>query len=61
MGLFYQAFLQKNNLFPPPELAREMTEEEEKAGMDLERIAKLQAMMGGLDRHTRYKALEAAE
>lgn len=52
MGLFYQAFLQKNNLFPPPELAREMTEEEEKAGMDLERIAKLQAMMGGLDRHT---------
>lgn len=38
-----------------------MTEEEEKAGMDLERIAKLQAMMGGLDRHTRHKALEAAE
>ena len=49
------------DLFPPPELAREMTEEEEKAGMDLERIAKLQAMMGGLDRHTRHKALEAAE
>ena len=53
--------MQKNNLFPPPELAREMTEEEEKEGMDLERIAKLQAMMGGLDRHTRHKALEAAE
>ena len=35
--------------------------EEEKEGMDLERIAKLQAMMGGLDRHTRHKALEAAE
>lgn len=61
MGLFYQAFLQKNNLFPPPELAREMTEEEEKAGMDLDRIEKLQAMMGGMDRHTRHKALEAAK
>ena len=29
MGLFYSAFLQKNCLFPPPELARENTEEEE--------------------------------
>ena len=38
-----------------------MTEEEEKEGTNLERIAKLQAMMRGLDRHTRRKALEAAE
>lgn len=61
MELFYEAFLQKNHLFPPPELAREPTEEEELAGMDLTRAAKLQSIMGGLDHHTRHKALEAAE
>ena len=59
MGLFYEAFLHKNHLFPPPELAREMTEEEEKAGMDLVRAAKLQAVMEGLDHHTRHKAIES--
>ena len=59
MGLFYSAFLQKNRLFPPPELARENTEEEEAENMDLERIAKIQAMMGGIEQHTRHKAIES--
>ena len=58
MGIFYSAFLQKNHLFPPPSLARENTEEEEAESMDLERLAKIQAMMGGIERHTRHKAIE---
>lgn len=58
MEIFYSAFLQKNHLFPPPSLARENTEEEEAESMDLERLAKIQAMMGGIERHTRHKAIE---
>lgn len=58
MGIFYSAFLQKNHLFPPPELARENTEEEDAESMDFERIVKIQAMMDGLERHTRHKAIE---
>lgn len=61
MELFYSAFLQKNELFPPPELAAEPTEAEKEEWEDVERAWKIQSMMGGLDRHTRHKALEAAE
>lgn len=59
--VFYSAFLQKNELFPPPELAAEPTEAEKEEWEDVERAWKIQSMMGGLDRHTRHKALEAAE
>lgn len=59
MTLFYRAFLNKNNLFPPPELAGEP--ENTDTEPDLEREMKIAAMMAGLDRHTRHKALEAAE
>lgn len=59
MGLFYSAFLQKNNLFPPPELARESTEEEKDEAIDLERIAKISSMMDGIEQRTRHKALES--
>ena len=59
MGIFYSAFLQKNNLFPPPELARENTEEEIAEAMDLERLAKISAMMDGIEQHTRHKAIES--
>lgn len=59
MGIFYSAFLQKNNLFPPPELARENTEEEDGEDMDLERLAKIRAMMDGIEQHTRHKAIES--
>lgn len=61
MELFYSAFLQKNELFPPPELAAEPTEAEKEEWKDVERAWKIHSMMGGLDRHTRHKALEAAE
>lgn len=59
MSIFYSAFLQKNHLFPPPELARENTEEEDAENLDLERIAKIQAMMDGIEQHTRHKAIES--
>jgi len=58
---FYSAFLRKNALFPPPELAAEPTEAEKEEWKDVERARKIHSMMGGLDRHTRHKALEAAE
>ena len=58
MGIFYSAFLQKNRLFPPPELARENTEEEDAESLDLERLAKISAMMDGIEHHTRHKAIE---
>ena len=61
MELFYSAFLQKNGLFPPPELAAEPTEAEKEEWEDVERAWKIQSMMNGMDRHTRHKALEAAE
>lgn len=61
MELFYDAFLQKNNLFPPPELAEEPAEAEKEEWKDAERAWKIQSMMGALDHHTRHKALEAAE
>lgn len=58
MGIFYSAFLQKNHLFPPPELARENTEEEDAEDIDLERLAKIEAIMDGIECHTRHKAIE---
>lgn len=61
MELFYSAFLQKNRLFPPPELAAEPTEAEKEEWEDMERMWKIHSMMNGMDRHTRHKALEAAE
>lgn len=60
MELFYSAFLQKNSLFPP-ELAAEPTEAEKEEWEDMERMWKIHSMMNGMDRHTRHKALEAAE
>ena len=36
-------------------------EAEKEEWEDVERAWKIQSMMGGLDRHTRHKALEAAE
>ena len=58
MELFYSAFLQKNRLFPPPELAAEPTEAEKEEWEDMERMWKIHSMMNGMDRHTRHKALE---
>lgn len=55
MDIFYSAFLQKNNLFPPPELADTHTDDDDE--VDMERIEKIMAMMNGIDHRTRNKAL----
>lgn len=57
MELFYQAFSEKNNLFPPKELARDMTEEERQRTEDKDRAMKLSSMMMGLEHHTRHKGI----
>ena len=41
MELFYSAFLQKNNLFPPPDLAAEPTEAEKEEWEEMERLWKI--------------------
>lgn len=61
MELFYSAFLQKNELFSAAG-AGGGTDRGGKRGMERCGTAwKIHSMMGGLDRHTRHKALEAAE
>jgi hypothetical protein len=54
MELFYTAFINKNRLFPPPELAGDI---EDSGEIDLVRLGKLQAMMGGIEQRSRNKAL----
>lgn len=58
MDVFYSAFLQKNDLFPPPELAD--TRPSDGDEVDLERVEKIFAMMAGIERRTRHKALPGA-
>lgn len=53
MDIFYSAFVQKNNLYPTPELAGDDEEE-----IDLVRAAKVAAMAAGIDHRTRHKALD---
>lgn len=47
------AFISKNDIFPPPELASPSDDDE----IDLVRLEKVRAMMSGIDRRTRSKAL----
>ena len=54
MELFYIAFINKNNLFPPPELAGDTDGSEE---MNLVQLKKMQAMMDVIERRSRNKAL----
>lgn len=56
IAIFYSAFINKNKLFPPADLAREDTDEP-----DLERMGKVVRMMGGIDQKTRHKALSGKE
>lgn len=55
MKIFYRAFLEKNNLFPPPELVRK---DENSKKYDAGEIEKIRKMKTGIDRYTRHKALE---
>lgn len=54
LEVFYSAFVQKNELFPPPELAgsRDVTEL-----TDPDTILKMEAMMEGIEHRTRSKAI----
>ena len=53
LAIFYSAFISKNDIFPPPELASPSDDDE----IDLVRLEKVRAMMSGIDRRTRSKAL----
>ena len=55
MSVFYTAFISKNNLFPPPELASPDDDSDEE--IDLVRAKKVSAFMMGIERRTRNKAL----
>ena len=52
MELFYSAFLQKNGLFPPPELAAEPTEAEKEEWEDMERVWRYHNEFFGNERTT---------
>lgn len=58
MGIFYSAFIQKNNLFPPPELSRKQGDSE---AIDPDVLMKMEAMMEGIDHRTRHKAIGDGE
>lgn len=50
MEVFYDAFLQKNQLFPPPELC---DDDSKPCSFDIDRLEKIWAMMDGIDKRTR--------
>jgi len=54
MDVFYTAFINKNHLFPPPELEGDLDDTGE---VDLVRLEKMKAMMAGIEQRTRHKAL----
>ena len=56
MDLFYRAFIDKNQLYPPPELIDEGIDSK----LDMATALKIAQMASGIDRRTRNKALEAA-
>ena len=53
--IFINAFVNKNNIFPPKEKSRQ---DIEPINEDLEQYEKMLAMMNGIDMHTPRKALE---
>lgn len=55
LNIFYSAFIQKNKLFPPPELADKPSSEQ----TDIDVIMKMEAMMEGIEHRTRHKAIGA--
>lgn len=57
MQLFYRAFVSKNSLFPPPELAGDTAPPE---ALSREEAIKLSFLMEGMDRHTMRKMIEGA-
>jgi len=60
MDIFYSAFLQKNYLFPPPELVDHRLNDDDD-DIDIEKLAKIQAMMQGIEHRSHNKALPEGE
>ena len=56
MDIFYSAFIHKNHLFPPSALDESPGDDDDDE-VDLERLIKMQAMMGGIEYRTRNRAL----
>lgn len=54
LEIFYSAFIAKNNIYPPPELAGDLDDD---GDVDYERQMKVAAMAKGIERRTRNKAL----
>ena len=55
MDIFYSAFIQKNELFPPTDLAGR---QDDSGPVDIDVILKMQAMMEGIEHRTRHRAIE---
>lgn len=60
LAIFYSAFISKNDIFPPPELAAQSDDDDDDE-IDLIRMEKVSAMMSGIDKRTRNKALPDAK
>ncbi len=58
MDVFYSAFIQKNDLFPSPELTRDNPSSRD---VDMVRIMKMEAMMEGIDHRSRRKAISTGK
>ncbi len=58
LDVFYSAFIQKNELFPPPDLSRDGGDVKP---VDLNVIMKMAAMMEGIEHRTRHKAIGDGE
>ena len=54
LSIFYSAFIQKNDLFPPPDLAGK---DDNPASVDMDVILKMEAMMEGIEHRMRHKAI----
>ena len=58
LKIFYNAFVQKNNLFPPPELA---SKNNDKSDLSKEEQMKMFFMMQGIDRRAPHKQIEGGK
>ena len=54
LEVFYSAFIQKNDLFPPPNLSGDEPDAEP---VDLNVVMKMAAMMEGIEHRTRHKVI----
>lgn len=58
LDMFYRAFIERNELFPPKELQMD-TDTDDNENLTEDEIRKIKGMMSGIDTYTRYSQLEA--